>query len=248
MTSGADLPVPLIPHSKSFSARLLGILVAPKSTCRALAKTPRWLGVLAVTFLVHACVWAVVFQTDVGRFALMDRWESTAIAFGQTLDDDRYAALEAASERGALYAVAGALAAGPLLSAVLSGLFVLALRSPSSGAERVRYSQVFAVVAHAGVILTLREMVAAPVTYVRGALGSPLSLRLMVSGLDEASPLARLAGGLDLFVLWWIAVLAIGLSVLYQRPARRLAMRLLAVYVAVIAILVATMAVTGGTP
>lgn len=247
MTSGAELPVPLIPHSKSFSARILGIFIAPKSTFRTIARAPDWLGVLALTFLVNAGVWAVVFQTPVGRFALMDRWESSAIAFGQTVDDDRYAALETASERGAIYAVAVAFAAGPLLAVVLSGLLVLALRPLSSGVERVAYSQVLAVVAHAGVILALREVVAAPITYVRGALGSPLTLRLMLSGLDEGSTFARFASGIDMFVLWWIVVLAIGLSVLYRRPARGLAVRLFGVYVAMVVILVTTMAVTGGT-
>jgi hypothetical protein len=248
MTSGAELPLPLIPHSKSFSARILGILVAPKSTFRAIAKVPDWLGVLLLTFVVTASVWAVVFQTPVGRFALLDRWESTAIAFGQTIDDGRYAALEASSERGAIYAVAGAFAAGPLLATVLSGLLVLALRPSSRGVGRVTYSQVLAVVAYAGIILALREVVAAPITYVRGAIGSPLTLRLMLSGLDDASPFARFASGIDLFVLWWIAVLAVGLSVLYRRPARGLALRLLSVYVAMVAILVTTMAVIGGTP
>jgi hypothetical protein len=120
MTSGAELPVSLIPHSKSFSARILGILVAPKSTFRAIAKAPDWLGVLVVTFLVNASVWGVVFQTPVGRFALMDRWESTAIAFGQTVGDERYAALEAASERGAIRHVSALPPA--VLAAVLSGL------------------------------------------------------------------------------------------------------------------------------
>src|SRR5689334_5339630 len=131
MTSGAELPVPLVPHSKSFPARIVGVLVAPKSTFRAIAHAPTWLGVLVATSLITAAVWTAVFQTPAGRFALLDRWESTAIAFGQPIDDTRYAAMEAASERGALFAIAGAFATGPLLVTVLSGLLVLALRAPA---------------------------------------------------------------------------------------------------------------------
>jgi hypothetical protein len=247
MTSGAELPVPLITHSKSFSARILGILVAPKSTFREIASAPRWLGVLTATFLVTASVWAIVLQTPAGRFALLDRWESTAIAFGRTVDDSRYAAMQAATERGAIVAVAGAFATGPLLATLLSGLLVLALRAPSSGVGAVAYTQVLAVVAHAGVVLALREIVSATATYFRGTLGSPLTLRLMLSGLDETSPLARVASGVDLFVLWWVALLAVGLSVLYRRSARALAVRFLGVYAAAVAILVTAMAVTGGT-
>ena len=202
---------------------------------------------LAATFLVTASVWTVVLQTPVGRFALLDRWESTAIAFGRTVDDGRYAAMEAASERGMIVAVTHAFATGPLLATLLSGLLVLALRAPSSGGAPVAYTQVLAVVAHAGVVLALREVVSATATYIRGTLGSPLTLRLMFSGLDEASPLARVAGGIDLFVLWWIALLAVGLSVVYRRRARGLAVRFLGVYAATVGILVTAMAVTGGT-
>ena len=42
--------------------------------------------------------------------------------------------------------------------------------------------------------------------------------------LDEASPVARFLGVVDLFVVWWIVVLAIGMSVLYRRPTRSLAL------------------------
>ena len=244
MASGAELPVHLLPHSKSFSARILGVLVAPRATFQAVAKAPGWLGVLTVTFLLSAGASAVVLETAVGRFALLDRWERTAVAFGQSIDDSRYAAMGAASEHGSLYALASGVAAGPLLAVVVSSLLFLACRP--SGTVAVTYAQVLAVVAHAGVILALREVVAAPLTYVRETLASPLTLRLLFSGLDEASPPARFAGAIDLFVVWWIIVLAVGMSVLYRRPARRLAVMFLGAYLAAAAVLVIAMALTGG--
>jgi hypothetical protein len=111
----------------------------------------------------------------------------------------------------------------------------------------IRFRQVFAAVAHAGVILMVRQVVAAPVVYARETLASPATLSLFFTGLDEASPLARFFGIVDLFVIWWIVVLAIAMSVLYQKPARRLVLGFLAAYAALAVVLTLSMALTGGT-
>ena len=243
---GAELPVPLLPHSKSFPARILGVLFAPRATFHVVARAPSWLAVLLASCLVGAVSSAVVLETTVGRFALLDRWERTAVAFGQSIDDSRYAAMGRASEYGSLYAAASAVVTGPVLSIVLSGLLFLSFRTPASAT--VTYTQVLAVVAHASVILALRQVVAAPLVYARETLASPLTLRPLFSGLDDASLLARFANGIDLFVVWWIVVLALGMSVLYRRPARGLTVRFLGVYMAIGAMLATAMALLGGRP
>jgi hypothetical protein len=61
------------------------------------------------------------------------------------------------------------------------------------------------------------------------------------------SPAARFLGALDLFVVWWVIVLAIGVAVLYRRPARSTASALMGVYVGFAALLAISMAVAGGT-
>jgi hypothetical protein len=56
--------------------------------------------------------------------------------------------------------------------------------------------------------------------------------------LPEKSFLASLLGAIDVFLIWWIVVLAMGLAVLYRRRTQPIAISLLAVY-AVIAIVIA---------
>jgi hypothetical protein len=245
MATRPESPVHVLPHSKSFFACVLGVLYAPRATFHVVTQTQSWLGVLVFTFLLRVVASAVVLETEVGRFALLDWWERTALSFGQDIDDGRYAAMETASEQGWLYAVVGAFAGGPVLVVLLSGLLFAALRTPTRAA--VSYRQVLAVVAHAGVVLALRQVVAAPVIYANETLASPLTLGFVSFGLDEASLLARFSNALDLFVVWWIIVLAVGISVLYQRPAPRLALGFLGAYVAMAASLAVAMALTGGT-
>ena len=225
--------------------RILGIIVSPRTTFEAIARSPRWMGILAITFLATMAASAIVLNTETGQLALLDQWERNAAAFGRALSDAEYATLAGASHQGTGYAALTALAIGPLLATALSTLFFFAFRASSPGT--ITFRQVLAVVAHAGVILALRQIVAAPVTYASETLTSPLTLGLFFRMLDEASPLARFFGIIDLFVVWWVFVLAIGMSVLYERPARRLAGVFVGAYVTLALVLTAAMAATGGT-
>lgn len=210
-------------------ARVSAVLHAPRSTFEALSQAPRALGVVTLTLFVTLGCSAIVLETNVGQLALLDRWERTAAALGQTVDDRQYRAMAEASQHGVLYATVTALVTGPLLTVGLSALVLAVFRAPPSGT--VTYRQVLAVVGHAGVVLTLRQVVGAPLTYIRETLSSPMTLGAAFPMLDDSSPMARVLAAVDLFVIWWIIVLAIGVSVLYRRPARRVAYALVGAYV-----------------
>jgi hypothetical protein len=225
--------------------RALGIITHPRATFEAVTKSPRWLAILVLTSLVTAAAGAIVLETDIGQLALLDQWERTASAFGRPLSDAEYTALAGASGNGAGYAAMIALASGPILVIALSAVLFFAFRGAAPGT--VTFRQVLAVVAHAGVILALRQLVAAPVTYVSETLTSPITLGMFFRMLNEASPLARFFNIIDLFVVWWVFVLAIGMSVLYRRPARRLAGVFVGAYVTLAIALTVAMAATGGT-
>jgi hypothetical protein len=107
--------------------------------------------------------------------------------------------------------------------------------------------QVFAVVVHAGVILALRQVVAAPVSYLRETTSSATALNVWVPGLGETSPVGRLLAMFDLFIVWWLVVVAIGVAVLYDRRARGLAAMFVGIYIGFAAFLAGLMALFGGT-
>jgi hypothetical protein len=188
---------------------------------------------------------ALLFQTEVGQVALVDQWERTALAFGQSVDDARYAEMQALSRRGPLYGVATAVATGPVLTLALAAVVFLVFRRRDGGT--VSFSQVVAVIAHASVILAIRELVSVPVSVAREATGGATSLGLWFPALDVASFAGRFVGALDVFVLWWVVLLAIGVGVLYGREARSLAATFLGVYAGVALLLAVTMTALAGT-
>jgi hypothetical protein len=183
-------------------------------------------------------------STEVGRQALVDQWERTATAFGQAVDDATYAQMEARADHGGIeiaYAAGTALWYGPLLAFAVAGLLFVALK------PRRPFVELLTIASYSGVILALRQVISTPIYYVQESIASPTTLVRFVGMVDEASPVARFLGVIDLFVVWYIVVLAIGVSVVSKRPTRRLALAFTGAYVVLALLTALVMAVSGGT-
>jgi hypothetical protein len=232
----------LTPIHQSVVQAVVGTIRRPRATFQSAVSHPQWGVLLLVTTIVSAAAGMALMETSVGRQALVDQWERTAVAFGQEVDDEAYARLEALSDSGAAgYAVLSALISGPVLTIAVAVLLKVAFR------DRATFRQVMAVATHAGIILAARQLIAAPVAYIRESTSNATSVGSWFSMLDEASPIARFLGALDLFVIWWAIVLAIGVAVLYQRRARTVAAMFVGVYAALALLLAIAMAVAGGS-
>jgi hypothetical protein len=207
------------------------------------ASHPRWASLLVALTLTTAAAGALVSATEVGQLALVDQWERTALAFGQAVDDTRYADLQAWSRLGPAVAAGNALLAGPGVAIGVSLLvFGWLRRAGTTGVGRVSYRQVLAVVVHAGVVLAVGRLVAAPLVYARETTASATTVGAWFPSFDEASPVARFLGAIDLFTLWWAVVLGIGVAVLSGRRARTCAAWIVSAYVGIALVLAAVMA------
>jgi hypothetical protein len=112
---------------------------------------------------------------------------------------------------------------------------------------RLSAAAALAVSAHAAVALALQQLVAVPLHYLRESLSSPTNLAVFLPGLEDGTVGARLFSAVDVFGLWWIWLLAIGVAAATGRPARRYLARLLVVYLGVAAGVAAVMALAGGS-
>ena len=244
MTSGSGAAISPTPTNAVLS-RIFGVIRRPRATMSAIAASPRWIAILAILTIAVAGSRVAVFETRVGRLALVDEWERTALAFGQDVDDTRYAELRALSTHAVAYGIGTTLLTGPVLTVLIATAVFLLFGAATQ--PRPSFAQVCAVVAYASVPLALRQIVAAFSTYLSESTASVTSIGIWWPTLNEASAVARFAGALDVFVIWWAIVLAIGIGVLYQRNARRLALTFLGAYAGVALLLAATMAALGST-
>ena len=69
-------------------------------------------------------------------------------------------------------------------------------------------------------------------------MASATSLGVLTAGfLDEASFAGRMLGMIDVFVIWQLIVLSMGLAVLYRRRTQPIATALLLVYVVIVVVI-----------
>jgi hypothetical protein len=69
-------------------------------------------------------------------------------------------------------------------------------------------------------------------------MSSATNLAVFVPFLDEGHIVARFLGVIDLFIVWWLLVMAIGLGVLYRRKTSPIFWSFIGIYV-IIAVVVA---------
>jgi hypothetical protein len=226
-------PLTAAPRPHSLIARLSGVLLGPRQAYGDVAARPRWLGALAVVLAIMATCSIVFFSTEIGRQALFDQQIRTIESFGIKMPEAAYQRMEEGMSRPSMpyFSAAGQIVFVPILMLVIAGI-VIAVFNAILGGDAT-FKQAFAVVAHSGVIIAVQQLFVYPLDYARESLSSATSLAVFLPFLDETTFPARLLAGIDLFLIWWMVNLAIGLGVLYKRRTRPIAVGILGVYLAI---------------
>lgn len=224
------------PAPQGLLSRFIGIIVAPKSTFASVVPVPKWLGMLALTTVIVALFTALPLTTEAGRQGAIDQQVQQMKSFGFEVSDQMYAAFEKGAARMPYTTGISVLVVTPIFALVVAGL-LFAVFNAALGGE-ASFKQVFTVLAHAGAVSALSSAFSGTINYFRGAIGSVASLGALLPMLPEHSFAANLLGAIDVFLIWYIVVLAMGLAVLYRRRTQPVAISLLGVY-AVVALVIA---------
>ncbi len=232
------------------ASRFVGIITSPRETFAKVAAHPRWLGMLIVIILVTAALGVWFQSTEVGKRAMFDQSVKMMESFGMKLSDQAYDAMQTRMMDAPLWRTVLSTGLSIVLmtpviylviSAILFGVFTAAL---GGGAT---FKQVFATIVHAGAITTLGQVFTYPIFFLRESMTSATNLAVLFPMLAEGSFLAKFLGMIDLFTVWWVLVLAIGLAVLYRRKTRPIALSLFAVYAVIAVAVAAFQAMRSGT-
>jgi hypothetical protein len=151
-------------------------------------------------------------------------------SFGIQVSDQMYAQLEARMENAVYTTGATVLAFAPIVNAFMAGVIVMVFSMMMGGGGT--FKQVFAIVAHAGVITALQQVFTVPLSLAIGRLAGA-NLAIFVPMLAEDSFVALFLGTIDLFLVWWVFSLAIGIGVLYKKKTGPVATAFLLIYVAI---------------
>lgn len=242
MTETPQAPAASLP---SLPARFFGILFSPRETFTAVVANPKWFGMVAVTAVITALGMYLFLSTEVGQQAVVDQQVSTMESFGRQVNDEAYAAIEQQAQYAKYINPATILVVSPIMVAIIAGV-LLGIFNAALGGD-ASFKKMLAVVAHAGPVSVVQQLFSLPINYMRGSASSPTNLSVFFPMVSDEGFFGSLLGTIDLFLLWWVAVLAIGLSVLYRRPTRGMLIGLLIIYAVIALAIAGVKAAMGGS-
>jgi len=220
-------------------SRFVGIITAPRATFESVVAHPKWLGMYVLTAAIMAFGAALPMTTEAGKQAAVDQQVTGMESFGMQVSDEMY---EQMRQRTAFlpYQTAGSIIIFGIIMSLLMAAILWAVFNAAMGGEAT-YKKILAIVIHGSVISALGQLFTGPINYFRGAVTSATSLGAVLPMLDDQSFIGRLAGMLDIFIIWWLIVLAIGLAVLYRRKTQPIFITLFGVYAVIIVTIAAIM-------
>jgi hypothetical protein len=217
-------------------ARFAGIILSPRSTFQSVVAHPKWLTMYLMVAVITAFFAALPMTTEAGKQAALDHQVAQREAFGMQTSDEAYEQMRKGMEFAPYFTGGAILVFSIVMSLVIAGVLWAVFNAALGG--DAAYKQILAVLIHAGAISALQQIFTGPINYFRGAVTSATSLAALMPVFDDKSFAGKLAGAIDVFLIWYVIVLAIGLAVLYRRTTQPIAIALLAIY-AVIAVAIA---------
>ena len=227
---------------KGLLARAVGVIFSPRATYADVAARPRVLGALLLVIAISVAASAGFFSTQVGKDAMLEQADRSMQSFGVRLNDAQYAQMQARmTGPTALYSsAAGQVVVLPLVAAIAAGLLIAVFNAVMGG--DASFQQVYAIVVYSGFLMALQQLFIYPLDYAKQSMSSPTTLAVFLPFLDEGTFAARFLGVIDLFRIWWLVNLAIGIGVLYKKRTTPIATTMLVIY-GVIALVVAAVGV-----
>jgi hypothetical protein len=220
------------PAPKGLIARAIGIITAPRATYEAVVAHPKSFGMLALVTISIAVLVGGLLMTKVGQEA----WLDAALSSGREFNEQQMQGMQKMMPFMGYVTAVSMLVFWPLILLLISGILYAVFNAAMGG--NATFRQVFAVVVHTGPVGVLAQLFTVPLNYFRGTMTSASNLGVLLPMLPEKSFFALLLGMIDLFLIWQLVVLSIGLAVLYRRRTQPIATALLVVY-AIIAVIVA---------
>ena len=235
----ATVPTAASAAPLGLASRFFGVIASPKSTFQAVVAHPRWLGMLIVVAVLVAFFAALPMTTEAGREATLRAQVDGMEALGLTVSDQMYESMRRGLPFAPYQTGISTLVFVPIFTVAFAGILFAVFNGVMGG--NASFRQLFAVLVHASVISALQQLFAGPVNYFRGDVRSATNLAALLPTVEDTSFAGWVLALTDLFLIWYLLVLAMGLAVLYRRRTQPIALTLYGVYAAVVLVIAALM-------
>jgi hypothetical protein len=189
--------------------RVIDVFVAPGRLFENFRHATPWVGPLVISVVVGLIV---VFAIPQELYVEQARETIRNAPAGAELP-----AAETLAGFGRLAGAASVLFGVPIGAFVMAGVLALIFGVFFSG--EARFTQFLTLVTHTQLIGALGTLVTLPVQLATGSLETRLSLALLAPGLGTDSIVGQVLAGLDVFTLWTVAVVGLGIAIVNRKPS-----------------------------
>ena len=227
---GGTLSVAEAPASMSFAQRIVNIFVAPSKVFQFLAGKPLWMAPLILMTVYSAALNLAVVSTSAGEAALREQIMQNPRAASMSPEQ-----MGQALAIGKTFAGVGVLIGVPVITFIGAGILYL-LFSIVLGGEGT-FKQTLAVYAHTGLIYLVTGIVGTSIVLAKGSFKSSTSLAAFLPFLEESSFVYKFLQGLDLFIIWQLAVASIGMAIIHRMTTKKAATAIFGAYLVIVLII-----------
>ena len=218
-------------------ARAIGIITSPTPTYEVVVRSPKPAIMLLLVALVMGIGASIPQFTEKGRLAVLNtQVEAFEKMTGQQMTDQMYQMMEQRSHYNGITTLISTFIFTPIMALFFAALYWGVFNAALGGTAT--FKQVLGVVTHSMVIMAVSAVAAAPIMMMQDQINfaGPFNLGALVPFMAEDSFVRRFLGGVNVFTLWQIGVIAIGLGVLYRRKSTPIMITLFVLYALLVAV------------
>lgn len=225
--SNSSVGAAVMPQAKGPLERLIGVFVSPASTMQDIAAHPSWVVPLIILMLSGAL--AGYFLKDAILQTQLEGMEK------RNMTAEQIEQARPMMEKMMTYtAPLAPLVTTPIFYAIIAGVLMF-VGNVILGGE-TKFSPLFAITCWSGMISVLGSIINVPIMAKKMVMESATSLSSLLPSEDNKTLLYHLFSQIDLFWLWWVAVLGFGVAAVYKfttRKAMTMVFTLWAIYVVI---------------
>lgn len=190
--------------SDSVVGRLIGVITAPGETFKRIVANPTW---------VFPLILIVAASMVIGYFLRDLVWQNTLETMQQNpnFDPAQAGTVEKITK---ISAWAAPVLTVPIIYLIVAGL-LLFVGNVIQGRD-ARFKTLFSVTCWSGIVSLVGSIVNVPMMLSKGELGNVTSLTFLAGDAGKDSTLYFVLSQIDLVYIWWVLVLGIGFSAVYN--------------------------------
>jgi len=232
-TTNSAMPEPAQPPLGLF-ASLIGVITSPKATFERLGPMPKIAGALVMVSLLGGLLGPGLFvMTARGQQAWLDATvQATEHRTGKPMPETQLTGMQKFAPYMGYAMTGGTVVFFPIVVTIEAGILYALFTFGTGGTATFR--QVMAVVTLTAVIGVLGLAFTVMMQFIQGTISttssSPANLGALLPMLPEDGWLSHLLALIDLFRVWSLMVMAIGLAVVYRKKTSMVAGVLFTIY------------------